>query len=687
MSSTLTPKVPRRDAFVAALPEALLVALSAFTLFACTMPRSITFEDAGLFDSVCYTNGIAHPPGYPLFTLLCAPLFHLPLPPAIIGNSISAVFGALACGMLVAILRLFGCSRIVAIFGGALLAVTSAFWSQAIIVEVYSLNAFLFLCTLYLCIRFYQAPGRRLAWAICLVYSLGIANHWPLMVLAFPGLALICLARWDWIRSRFTEPRFWIMVVVMVLLGISPYATLLLKKHLIVSYFGPIHGLTGLWNYFMRKPYASVDHQAAANITDKIQYLGWITREMTTQATPWILPLVLPGLIAGHKRTGRAVQLGLVLVFVLNTYGLVLLLGFDYTFVYRATFRPYPLLAWSCLAIWFALGMQWLLEQIRPQTRYAPALIGLLSVTSVVLTFARNAPIDDRAGASLANDYSRLVLQTVAKHAALVVTSDAQAFTLAYQHFVKGIRPDVTLYHINNLVFPNKLPGDTLAKHAAAVEAMEKRRPVYSIGIASMPPGTDYGIYSRHGLPGDPPAARDSRLAGFRRRLIDEYLAGRIVQPHDLYFASQLLLGFSNQLLALGNMQPLTAREAADLAKLEKTFPGKLATFSFALSHPDFEMSGQALLHMAFSTENHIPVEAGDRDRALFHYYFALLFLQGRRGIRVNKPLARELLLKSFSDWPTTQTPGLCLLEQLGPPKGHLSTTPRFRKACASQRS
>lgn len=671
---------------------AALVAMAAFILFAATMPRVITFEDAGLFDSVCATNGIAHPPGYPLFTLICVPLFHmadihlfgfhLAVEPAILGNGISAVFAALACGMLVVILRLLGCYRSVAVFGGALLAVTASFWSQAIIVEVYALNAFIFLSTLYLCIRFYQAPDRWLAWGVCLVYSLGIANHWPLMVLAFPGLALICLARSGWIREQVTDARFVAVALVMVVLGLSPYATLLMKHHPLVSYSGPIHGLGALWDYFMRKSYAAVDHQTGANITDKLGYALWITRQMATQATPWALPLLLPALIAGHKRIGVPVQAGLALVFVLNTYGLVALLGFRYEYIYTAIFSPYPILAWCCLAIWFALGMQWLAERIGPVTTIAPVLIGVFGVTSILLTYLDNAPVNNRARSMLADRYSRLVLQTLAPNAALVVSADSQSFTLAYQHIVKGIRPDVTLYHINNLVFPGRLHGHTLKQRTAAVVAMAKLRPVYAIGVDGLPKGTRYGLYTRLGVPGDPPAARDNRVAAFRHRLIDHYIAGKFTQPQELYFASQRLLEFSNQLLTLGHIKPLTAAESQDLAALQKTFAGTLATLYFALVHPDSNVSGQHLLDRAFAADGSIPAEVGSEDRSLFHYYFALLFLDGHRGIRIDKALARKLLLKSFAEWPTPKTPGLCLLENLGPPKGHLATTARFRDAC-----
>ena len=306
----------------------------------------------------------------------------------------------------------------------------------------------------------------------------------------------------------------------------------------------------------------------------------------------------------------------------------------------------------------------------------------IIGVTSISLTAIQNARVNDRSSSTIADDYSRLVLNTVAPHAAIVVSSDSQAFTLAYQKFVNGLRPDVTLYHLNNLIYPDKLPGKTLTQRVAAIKAMAKHRPVYSIGLAALPLDTDYGIFARHDLAGDPRAARDNRHAAFRHELIVNYLAGKYTQPHELFFVNQLLLGFSNQLTALASMGPLNKGEATDLSLLERTFPGTLAVLYAALSQPHFALSGQQLVDMAFRMDSHIPAVTANDDRAQFHYYFALLFLRGQYGIKIDKPVARELLLKSFSDWPSIHTPSLCLLLQMNPPPGHLSTTPRFRKQC-----
>ena len=85
--------------------------LGPLALYALTMPRAVVLEDDGLFLMAGAHLGVAHPPGYPLHTLIVHLFMQLPFgPPALLGHLSSAVTGALACGALFACARLLGAS-------------------------------------------------------------------------------------------------------------------------------------------------------------------------------------------------------------------------------------------------------------------------------------------------------------------------------------------------------------------------------------------------------------------------------------------------------------------------------------------------------------------------------------------------------------------------------------------------
>ncbi len=658
------------------------VFLLALATYLATMPRTITFEDAGLFHGVCATGGIAHPPGYPLFTLACTALYQLPLDPILLGNGLSALFGAATCTVLVFILRLFNVARPVALFAGLLLACSNAFWSQAIIIEVYTLNTLLVISALYLALQLAQQPTKRTAIGLALTIALGFANHWPLVALSLPAIAVICLHRTPWLLGQLKSPRFLLAIMVTVVAGLSPYVSLFLKTEPLVSYAGPVHNLSEGLRYFLREVYASQDHQAGADLTDKLSFLGWVMAESTRQFSILAMIAAVIGVLVAFPVSMRSINLALLILFLCHTAGLALLLGFNYEYPSIAIFRPYPLVAWCCLAIWAGLGLNSLHLQARRYRGGAATLAGLATL-ALVTTFASNLGQNNRVDDWLAAETSELILTSLEDNAAMVVRGDTVTLALLYQHTVRGLRPDVELFHISNIVFPAQLPGQFMADRAKAALAMISERPVYSAWVRALPLEQDYGFYIKHDDSGQHQPARDPRHDEFRRKVIQAYLNQEIRQPHDRVFAMQLLIALARQLTGIAQLGELNEREAEDLALLQTQFPGVLITLYTALTDPSYPVSGDVLLNMAYRTEANMPPEVVRTNRADFYYYYAELFLQDKRGIEPDPELAKLLLMKGFDANPVPGNPGACRLLQLGAPEGHAVTRPPFASACA----
>ncbi len=82
---------------------AAMVAAIAFIVYLQTLAPSVDWIDAGELATDCYTLGIAHPTGYPLFTLIGWVFSHLPIASSIIVrlNLMAAFFTALGAGGMV----------------------------------------------------------------------------------------------------------------------------------------------------------------------------------------------------------------------------------------------------------------------------------------------------------------------------------------------------------------------------------------------------------------------------------------------------------------------------------------------------------------------------------------------------------------------------------------------------------
>ncbi len=118
--------------------------LLSLALYLQTLAPSVAalFDDSLEFPLVVHRLAIAHPTGYPLYILL-GKLFSLG--PwhnvAWAVNLLSAVAGAVTVTLVYLLARSLALRRLPSLVGAMALAVSPVFWSQAVVAEVYTLNA------------------------------------------------------------------------------------------------------------------------------------------------------------------------------------------------------------------------------------------------------------------------------------------------------------------------------------------------------------------------------------------------------------------------------------------------------------------------------------------------------------------------------------------------------------------
>ena len=193
----------------------LLIAVALFPVYLATMSRAVGAADTFEFQVVAPQLGIAHPTGYPLYLLL-GKLFSL-MPVGSVAmrlNAGSAVFAVLAA-MLVfrAALRLLN-SPLPALFGAVALGLTPVFWSQAIVAEVYTLNALVVSLALLLMVRLIdgrpagrgqgRGSDRKTMVALAFVLGLGLTNHITAVFLLPPAALAVIFNLLPALRGRLS---------------------------------------------------------------------------------------------------------------------------------------------------------------------------------------------------------------------------------------------------------------------------------------------------------------------------------------------------------------------------------------------------------------------------------------------------------------------------------------------------
>jgi len=412
-----------------------LVAALTFALYLATQAPGLYYTDTGELAAAAATWGVAHPTGYPLFTLIAHVWTLLPWPSVIGGlNVLAAVFMALASGTLVfVLLRVLAWSApslgpqrslAVAVAGAGLFAFGPTTWAQTTAIEVYGLQTLLFVCTLLFTLRSGSGDLRDTTLA-GFFFGLMLANHLSSVMLA-PGLFLL----WWYGRQQQRPWRAdlpWLLVPS--LLGPALYALLPLRSaanppinwgmvhrdwH---AFWYHVRGTQfGVW-MFSDDDAMRVNAEIFADLASQaLLYVGWIA--------------VVAGIVILMRRQ-RSLLAALLVMMAGN---LVISLGYAIPDI-DAYFLP-SLVVLTILAV-VAVGS----AVSRLPSRWTWSVV-LLPVVAVAL----HLPAQDHRDHVAVEAYTRWTLANVEPRAIVITRQwDVLCSAFWYLQTVEGFRPDVAM--------------------------------------------------------------------------------------------------------------------------------------------------------------------------------------------------------------------------------------------------
>jgi hypothetical protein len=446
-------------------PGALAVSLLAFVVYLLTLAPTVDFIDSGELSAVACTLGIAHPTGYPLFTLLGWVFSRLPVAAEEVLrlNVMAATLCAAGLFFFYHIIHLLlswlsrdskslmkiGKEQLSTFLfeasAGAtlLLAFSETYWSQALSVEVYSLHLLLLSMIVYTFLKavFHGSdrgdPGgwkvSAEIWWVLFAFILGLSftNHMTTVLLA-PGLLFLYFAAegfsaQSWKRLATLCPPFALGLSVYLYLpfraGQSPAlnwgnpATLerflwhLSGKQYRVWIFSSTEAASRQLKYFM------------TSLPDEFAYIG--------------LLLAVVGVVM-LLRTNKKLFAATSLLFV----GCVF-----YSINYDIhDIDSYFLLAYVCVALWagcgFLLVIVWMVTTLRWRS---PVIAGIILGLGLVPLFAHYKRVDESRN-YLVHDYTMNMFASLEPNA-LVLSYQWDYWVSAANYFqlVKGLRPDVVV--------------------------------------------------------------------------------------------------------------------------------------------------------------------------------------------------------------------------------------------------
>jgi len=439
-----------------------------FTVYLFTMSRSIPYIDGGELTTVLWTLGIAHPTGYPLFTLLGFAFVHIPIfsevalranffavaCTATAGGTFYFVFSKALCVLCTLDATTLGKNkkqkqsrygnstplqatglntRLAAILGTLMLIFSRTFWEQSTSIEVYPLQLLLFATILILWLNLYENPSRSRSLFSGLVLGLGFTNHMT-TILIMPGLIFLFISSYR--RKSFDLKYIYWIIVGGALAGLLYlYLPIRASQNPLLDWGNPDN-----LRRFIRHVSGKQFRTWMFSSSDVFQkQLGVFFSSLYREFRITII-LVIIGIASSLLST--------------NTFGsyrkyfwfcLILLVS---DLLYAANYdihdiASYFLLAYIALSFFSAIGFRWLIETISHRTRMVIPAAAIFLAFPVISAFANYDEVDASKDYSVEH-YTKDILSALPPNS-IVLSYQWDNFVSAslYYQNVDKIRKDI----------------------------------------------------------------------------------------------------------------------------------------------------------------------------------------------------------------------------------------------------
>ena len=451
----------------------LLTSLFVFIIYIITSAPSVVQIDSGELAAVQATLGIAHPTGYPLFTMIGYLFSLIPLPMTKIFqlNILAAIYCSAAIGVFTYTIKFCldnlssfkkkqpvrkesskkekkkskdknektekpakipeNLKLLTAVLGGLILAFSRTFWFQSTSVEVYSLHLTLITLIILFLLKAYVSSlenDKLINWLVFSFFlALGFTNHLT-TILILPGVAYLYFSRYGFNSKSFKRLAIMILFFIPILVLIYSYLPIRASQNPLLDWGNPVD-----WERIYR------------HVTGK-QYQVWLFTSFDSAGKQLnhfftILPeefyaglaLAFIGLFVSFFKARK------LFLFMLITFLFAVLYSINYDI---HDIDSYFLLAFIMIAFFAAFGILKILEMKSLQKNYALILISFL----IAIQFYFNFINVNQSGVYTFEDYTKATLNGVPKNS-IVFSYQWDYFISAsnYFQFVEDYRRDVTV--------------------------------------------------------------------------------------------------------------------------------------------------------------------------------------------------------------------------------------------------
>ncbi|MBN1634714.1 MAG: DUF2723 domain-containing protein [Ignavibacteria bacterium] len=445
---------------------ALAAFVISFIVYILTLAPGVFFVDSGELAVACIKLGIAHPTGYPLFTLIGRIFSLIPSSePIYILNFASALFSSVAVFIFFYLISyiLYLTERLnkigsdkkkkfpavpeninyaISFSASLILAFSFTFWNTANSIEVYNLHkVFLVLLLLVFLKSLYSDLQKKNETAdsgkywilFAFLTGLSFTNHLSTLYLGF-GIMVLYFVKYGFNKESFKRLLF---LIIPFILGISAYIYLFLRSENAPISWGYPHN----WENFVRhisgkqfmvwmNPFSIDD----VKIKQFNHFIEIYPRELSIP----VLLIIIIGLIELYRKSTK------FFIFTLLIFFTTLWIACSYD-IYDID--SYFLAAFIISVLWAGIGLQLVYKLISKsdiQENLKKYVSYFILFVAPLFLLVSNYKSNDESKNKYVSDYTFNVFNSARPNSIIMSTQwDFWVSASWYYQYVKGIRPDV----------------------------------------------------------------------------------------------------------------------------------------------------------------------------------------------------------------------------------------------------
>lgn len=411
------------------------------------LPRAVLGGDNGEFATLFAEGGVAHPSGYPVYTLYLRAMSWLPAASPAQGAALAtALVGLLALAVVEGAARAWGASPRGALVAATLVGVSPLMWRLSTHAEVFALNALVAASVIALAAPEGRWKGLRRAAALGAVAGVGLGNHLTCALLAPIGVYGV------WRASRESSWRAAPVAVASALPGLATYATLWWTARHAGDrlVWGACETMRGLLAHALREDYGVARLSAGHGGALPAEHLTALAGSLWSNALGVGLVFAAAGVASTRAWSTRRPEFAALLAtWVMVGPAFVARFNIAPTGIGRQVIERFHLLPLVVMSVFVALGFDHLAQRLAVSPR-AQSLVGaILLGAGVAIAWpavrAEHGPYVER--------YLRDTLRAAPRDAVIFGTGDYRAFGFPYLQRALGMRRDVLVIDPRQLLF------------------------------------------------------------------------------------------------------------------------------------------------------------------------------------------------------------------------------------------